>query len=428
MKNVLVFPAGSEIGMEINNALKYSTHFKVFGLTSADNHAEYVFSECLRISEFYNEPGFLDALNRIIADHDIDYLYPADDDVQLFLVENAEKVDAVLVSAGLRTTAVCRSKMKTYQAFAGENFIPQTYASAESVKEYPVFVKPDVGQGAEGALKISDRAELEFALREAPGRIICEYLCGEEYTVDCFTGRDGRLLDVKMRNRGRIRIGISVHSELLPLDPQAAHIAEILNASLEFIGAWFFQVKRNQEGQLRLLEAAPRIAGSMGLTRNTGTNYPLLTLFTFEGETVEMIRNQYRIAVDRAFVSRYKTDIQYDTIYVDFDDTVVMRGSVNAFLMMFLYQAKNDGKAIILLSRHRWDIEESLAQYCIDRRLFDDIRVLKPEEKKSMHITADHAVFIDDSFAERQDVSAVHGIPVFDCSEVEALVDWRVRA
>lgn len=426
MKNVLIFPAGSEIGLEIHNALKYSTHFKVFGLTSTENHSEYVFSDCLCISEFYGDPGFLETLNRLIARYGIDYIYPAGDGAQLYLMQNQERISATVVSAELATTELCRSKRKTYRLFEGENFIPITYGSPDEVREYPVFLKPDVGQGSEGALKAGSREELDFALREMPQRMICEYLPGEEYTVDCFTDRGGRLADVKMRNRKRIRTGISVHSELVPLDPEAERIAETLNGRLKFIGAWFFQVKRNAAGRLKLMEVSPRIAGTMGLTRNTGTNYPLLTLFTFSGQDVSFIRQHYPITVDRAFINRYRTDIQYDTVYLDFDDTLVVRNRLNTFMMMFLYQAKNNGKRIVLLSRHRKDIEESLRRCHVDRGLFDELYILRDGERKSDYVTEGRAVFIDDSFGERQEVSAVRGIPVFDCSEVEALVDWRM--
>lgn len=404
MKNVLVFPAGSEIGLEIHNALKYSTHFKIFGLTSADNHSEYVFSDCLRISEFYEDPGFLETLNRLIAHYGIDYIYPAGDGVQLYLMQNQKRISATIVSAELATTELCRSKRKTYQLFEGESFIPKTYSSPEEVWQYPIFLKPDVGQGSEGALKVDSRKELDFALWEMPQRIICEYLPGEEYTVDCFTDRGGRLADVKMRNRERVRTGISVHSEFLSLDPEAEHIAQALNSRLKFIGAWFFQVKRDAVGRLKLMEVSPRIAGTMGLTRNTGTNYPLLTLFTFLGQDVSFIRNHYQITVDRAFINRYQTDIQYSTVYLDFDDTLVVRNRVNTFMMMFLYQAKNAGKRIVLLSRHRKDIEESLRHYRVDRRLFDELHVLKDGERKSDYVTEKQAVFIDDSFGERHEV------------------------
>lgn len=426
MKNVLVFTAGSEIGLEIHNALKYSTHFRIFGLTSAENHSEYVFADCLRISEFYGDPGFLETLNKLIERYEIDYIYPAGDGVQLYLMQNQDRISAAVVSADLATTELCRFKRKTYRLFEGESFIPKTYDSPEEVREYPVFLKPDIGQGSQGVKIVNNRKELEFGLWEMPQRMICEYLPGEEYTVDCFTDCGGRLIDIKMRNRKRIRTGISVHSELLPLDPEAECIAQTLNSRLNFLGAWFFQVKRDADGRLKLMEVSPRIAGTMGLTRNTGTNYPLLTLFTFMGQDVSLIRNHYQITVDRAFINRYRTDIQYDTVYLDFDDTLVVRNRVNGFLMMFLYQAKDAGKRIVLLSRHRNDIDESLKRCHVDGGLFDEVHILGPSEKKSDYITETKSVFIDDSFGERQEVSAIRGIPVFDCSEVEALVDWRL--
>lgn len=40
--------------------------------------------------------------------------------------------------------------------------------------------------------------------------VICEYLRGEEYTVDCLTDRNGRLLFISPRSRERILAGISV--------------------------------------------------------------------------------------------------------------------------------------------------------------------------------------------------------------------------
>lgn len=426
MKNVLVFPAGSEIGLEINNALKYSTHFRVFGLTSVEHHCNYVFSDCFLMPEFYYHPGFIDKLNELVDRHEIDYIYPADDDVQLFLVRNQSLIHATVVSPDLFTTEICRAKSKTYQLFAGEDFIPEYYQTVDEITRYPVFLKPDVGQGSQGVCKANNAEEVQRALRDDPNRIICEYLPGEEYTVDCFTDITGSLVDAQLRNRKRIRMGISVCSENLPLPEDIRRIAQKINERLHFKGAWFFQIKRDSTGIPRLMEVAPRIAGTMGLTRNKGTNYPLLTLFTFEGNQVGLIRNRYQIQVDRAFISRYKTDILYDTVYVDFDDTLVVRGKVNTFLMMFLYQAKNEGHSVILLSRHRKDIDQSLRDYHIDRTLFDQILILKPEEKKSDYVTAAQAVFIDDSFAERLDVSRTAGIPVFDCSEVEALVDWRV--
>lgn len=425
-KKVMIFPSGSEIGLEINNALKYSTHFEVYGLTSVPNHSEFVYTNCITGIPYYNAPDFIEKLNKIIDEYGIDYIYPAYDDVQLYLVENSSLIHAVIVSADLFTTDICRSKTKTYDYFSSEDFIPSVYSSPEEIKIFPVFLKPDIGQGSQGAVAVNNPEELSFALSEDPCRIICEYLSGEEYTIDCFTGLGGNISCMKIRNRKRIRTGISVSSEILPLDDDVIRIGNIINSKLKFKGAWFFQLKKNSEGKYKLLEAAARIAGTMGITRNSGTNYPLMTLFNFEGIDVKAIENNFNIVVDRAFISRYKTDIQYDIIYLDFDDTLCLKGKVNTFLIMFLYQAKNKGKSIILLSRHSKDIYNSLKECRISEALFDDIIIIKDDRKKSSYIKEEKAIFIDDSFAERRDVNAVCRIPVFDCSEVECLTDWRI--
>lgn len=420
----MVFPSGSEIGLEINNALKYSTHFEVFGLTSVRNHSEYVYSNCIEGISYYNSDTFINEINSIISEYSIDYIYPAYDDVQLYLMQNKDRINAQIISADLFTTEICRSKMRTYKLFSEYCFVPKVF-EPEEVAEYPVFLKPDIGQGSSGVVKAKNKEQMLTALENNPGLIICEYLPGEEYTIDCFTGLDGTIKCMKMRNRKRIRTGISVCSEILESDKAIWEIANILNDKLNFKGAWFFQVKKDSNDNYKLLEAAPRIAGTMGITRNSGTNYPLMTLFLFEGIDVDVIHNNYHIEVDRAFISRYKIDIKYNTVFVDFDDTMYINNKVNSFLMMYLYQAKSNQKKIVLLSRHRKDIIESLSSFCICKELFDEIIILKENEKKSDYVTED-AIFIDDSFSERLDVSQKKNIPVFDCSEVEALIDWRI--
>jgi hypothetical protein len=42
--NVLIFPAGSEIGMEIFHSLKYNLHFNVFGASGKSDHAKYIYN------------------------------------------------------------------------------------------------------------------------------------------------------------------------------------------------------------------------------------------------------------------------------------------------------------------------------------------------------------------------------------------------
>lgn len=428
MYHVLIFPAGSEIGLEINNALKYSKFITVFGATSEDDHSRYVYENYISNLAYVGDKKLIEQLNEIIERYKIDFIYPAHDSAVLYFTEQEAELNAKVITSPLETVDVCRSKVKTYTYLKDQYFVPKTYQGPEEITEYPVFIKPAVGQGAQGAKKIESRRDLihELERGEKKELVICEYLPGEEYTIDCFTDRKGALRVSKIRDRRRIRNGISVCSGVLGIDEEVQEIASILNKRFQFNGAWFFQLKKNKRGEYRLLEISPRIPGTMGVSRNLGINFPLLTIYNHLGYDIDVLENTYSIEVDRALISRYRVDIDYNTVYVDLDDTLILKGQVNSFLMMYLYQLSNQDKKIILLTKHAKEPLETLKTYRISSELFQRIIHISQEEKKSDYIREKSAILIDDSYAERKEVLDRLGIPVFDLDEIEALYDWRM--
>ena len=425
-KNILIFPAGTEIAFEIYNALKRSKFVRLFGGTSVPCHAEFLFENCIEGIPYVTEDHFVDFLNDIIDQYHIDYIYPAHDSACLKLTQEQANLHAQVITSPIETVEICRSKTKTYEFLKGAPYLPTVYSGVGEVDTYPVFIKPAVGQGSVGARRVDTKEQLEQALTGKEEFAICEYLPGNEYTVDCFTDRHGKLRVAQLRQRERIRAGISVRSRLMPEDSAAREIAESINSRFVFQGAWFFQLKRNIAGEFRLMEISPRIPGTMAVSRNLGINFPLLTLYTVWGYDVDILNNNSNILLDRAFINRFQSDIRYQYVYVDFDDTIVIAGKVNVQMMQFLYQAQNQGKHICLLTRHAKNIYDSLNLFHIDKGLFHEIIVIPADERKSMYITKKDAIFIDDSFAERKDVHTVCGIPVFDLDMVESLLDWRI--
>ena len=423
-RKVLVFPAGTEIAFEIHHALRYSKFVRLYGATSVACHADLVFENCVEGLPYVDEPELIERLNQVIDELEIDYIYPAHDSAVLTLTREQERLHAPVVTSALETVEICRSKNLTYDYLRGAEYLPRFYACLDEIREYPVFIKPSVGQGSVGARRIDSRAALEEALADGVEYAICEYLPGQEFTVDCFTDRHGKLRYVGPRSRDRIRSGIAVRSHFLPEDQRINAIAEDLNRRFRFNGAWFFQLKENGQGQLRLMEVAPRIAGTMGATRNRGVNMPLLTLYNMWGFDVDIINNGNELLLDRAFISRFKAGIHYENVYVDFDDTLVLRGQVNPELMAFLYQARNQGKKLFLISKHVGDLDGELRRFCIHPGLFDQIIRLDQSESKLPYIQAD-SIFIDDSFAERRRIHQGCGVPVFDLDMIESLIDWR---
>ncbi|HDP36185.1 MAG TPA: ATP-grasp domain-containing protein [Candidatus Hydrogenedentes bacterium] len=422
---VLVFPCGTEIGLEIHRALCQSAHVALVGASSvSSNHGAHVFARYVEGVPYVADPSFASHLNRIVEQHAVDLIYPAHDDAVVTLARHESELGCAVIGSPLDTCALCRSKSATYARFTGALPTPRLYAPTDAAPTFPLFLKPDAGQGSHGARKISNHRMWEAALSEDPTLIAMEYLPGAEYTVDCFTDRHGVLRFIGPRERIRTMNGISVHTRNVPLDDDMRRFAETINAALVLRGAWFFQLKRGQRGALTLLEIAPRVSGGMGLYRNLGVNLPLLSVYDRLNIDLELCPLTHHVEMDRALTARFNAEVQYAHVYVDLDDTLLQEGKVNIMLIAFLHQCRNHNKQLHLLTRHRSDVADTLAKHGLSQ-LFDSVIHVKRDECKAACVSHTDAIFIDDSFSERRVVREKKGLPVFAPDAVELLMDWR---
>ena len=65
MINVLVFPCGSEIGLEIHNAIKYDKHINLYGLSSTSSHGRMVYKN------YIEGISFIHLQNEDVVRHEI---------------------------------------------------------------------------------------------------------------------------------------------------------------------------------------------------------------------------------------------------------------------------------------------------------------------------------------------------------------------
>lgn len=421
---VLVYPCGTEIGLEVYRSLCYSTHYEVWGGSCSYDHGRFVFDRHVDNLPFITDkstPEEISEFNAAIEKYNFDFVYPVMDGVITIFSKYRDLIRPVVVAPDYSATQVTRSKRYTYDVLKGIVKTPAIYSNVYAISSYPVFLKPDVGQGSRGVQLIKSPEQATTIHFRDKSNIVMEYLPGDEYTVDCLTGVDGELIYVRARGRRRIKGGISVNA-VFDDRPIFREWAEKINKAISQVGAWFFQVKENANNELVLLEVASRIAGTSAITRATGVNLPLLTLNIFSGVPVDgVIVNDYKIELDRALSNSYKLDLEYDTVYVDYDDTVIVDKLVNISMIAFLYQCVNEGKRVILLSRHIGDLRMELKKYRIDG-LFDEVHQLTRSDKKTTFIEPEKAIFIDDSYGERRDVYEAYHIPVFDTHTIECLV------
>lgn len=419
--NVLVIPGGTEIGLEINRALRDVKDIQLFSANSdVANHASFVFNRHFVVPD-YRHPDFVPSLNRVIEETKIDYVYPAHDDILTFLAGSDEIMAKAVVSPA-ETCNIARSKSATYAALAGVVPIPKRYMSYRDVTNYPVFGKPDASQGSYNVRRLYSDADVISYVEKAENGLILEFLPGEEFTVDCFSDRDAGLLHCLGRKRIRMRSGISVTTEREDR-PEFAKYAAAINGKLRFHGAWFFQLKEDADGALKLLEIAPRIAGAMAYDRVLGVNLPLLSIYEQERIPLRLTQLSADVYMDRALVNRYRHNVSYDDVFFDLDDTLIVNGHVNTAMMAFLFGCLNKGKKVVLLTKHAGDLTETLSKYRL-AGLFDRVVHLTRDQRKADHMNPG-SILIDDSFAERmQAVEA--GFAAFDNSMIELLMDDRV--
>jgi hypothetical protein len=207
-------------------------------------------------------------------------------------------------------------------------------------------------------------------------------------------------------------------------------MAKKINERMSFIGAWFFQVKRTQTGALALMEIAPRIAGAMFLYREQGVNFPLLSIYAHMGHPIQITSPRLQSVIGCKIYRNYfhiprLLDNPIVALYVDLDDTLLLPTlkRANPSIISLLYESNRLDIPVFLLTRHKGDVNETLDAACIHKSIFKEIiHVTNVDDTKKNHITNRPALFIDDSFSERNQC-AEDDIYVLDVDSYELARD-----
>src|SRR5579871_3914823 len=184
MVNVLVFPCGSEIGLEIQRAFVGIKDVKLIGASSVPDHGRFVFEHYHEGLPAVDDAAFLTELAVLVKKKRIDFIFPAHDSVVLKLAEQQSAVGCQVIGSLAATCRIARSKRQTYRHFQSQLRTPEVFndmpMSAIPESRFPLFLKPDVGQGSKGTFLARNRDDLAFYIRKGPSLLILEYLPGDE--------------------------------------------------------------------------------------------------------------------------------------------------------------------------------------------------------------------------------------------------------
>lgn len=222
---VLVVPGTTEIAHEITRSLRGVRDIALYGAgTDLAAAAVMPYVNYDRLSDL-SSPVWLEELKVLIAAHDIEYLFLAHDQWIFELREFNTVGDATVISTNSSTIEICRSKSATYAALAGLVRTPTVFDRIPPAADFPLFFKPDAGQGSVGARVVSEHDDLlDFANDDGTihdGWNLSELLPGDEVTVDCFSDNDSNVLYLSARTRDNYGGGLALR--LVRRKPEFRH-------------------------------------------------------------------------------------------------------------------------------------------------------------------------------------------------------------
>jgi hypothetical protein len=407
--NLLIVPGTTQVAYEVLRSLSHAKDIRVFGAgydlgkSKTNIYTSYDYLPQINLNSF-------EEITSVISRKEIDLVYFAHDEWLYFFRSYSKIGNAQILSNHEASLEIVSFKSLTYSKFSPFMEVPITYRKMEDIDNFPVFLKPDRGQGSNGARIIKSANELEFCLvndQFSKEWIVCEYLPGPEYTIDCFSDLDSNLIFISQRERCAVMGGKAVETKVVEISKQFYGWARKISKVLSLKGAWFFQAKIAENNRPKLLEIGLRIAGASGINRLKGVNLSLLNyyLYTEKNSKVMVISQSNTPRLDRG---KFDLGFKFEEIFVDLDDTLVVNGARNQILVDFLVQKYNECKKIRLITRRSTEIDRILDIAGIKEILEEVIQVPDNHAKSAYIPYGTRFLFIDDSFRERKDVKCVH--------------------
>jgi carbamoyl-phosphate synthase large subunit len=246
-----------------------------------------------------NDPEFWPLVDELIEELEISAILPVRDaELALWAKRHEEgSLAAKVLTSPAATLTTCFDKWELIDVArsAGVESPKTVLAVPDELSDesfsLPVVLKPRRGAGARGVRVVESVVLLEAELVDRADRgeesLVQECVHGEEYTVDAYVDRKGKLAAAVVRRRVSVRAGQSDVGETIK-DPELVALTLALTENLPFRGAINLQFIRGFEGNggstPLLIDVNPRFSGGIAITRAAGVDLAEYTVREMFGE------------------------------------------------------------------------------------------------------------------------------------------------
>jgi carbamoyl-phosphate synthase large subunit len=241
----------------------------------------------------FHEPGYVEALEALCAEHDVGAVLPLTDlDIELL----AQASEQARLPALVPSVAVARATFDKYEAhlLLQRHGLPSPATvlpddGLESL-DYPVVVKPRRGSGARSIHRADDHGQAAFFVdyvREPT--MVQREMHGPELSIDCLGDRGGRCLNAIPRTMLESRGGESIKGQVVR-DEELIELGRRTMEALAVAGPATIQVFRDPELGVAITDVNTRFGGAFPApvyAARPGRSYPELIVRMAAGEAVE---------------------------------------------------------------------------------------------------------------------------------------------
>lgn len=240
---------------------------------------------------------------------------------------------------------------------------------------------------------------------------------GTELVLDCYSNKQHDLIFVGARQRMSDPAQPEAIWQSTPLMPDQKALAAKHAKQHSLTGAWSFQPAINGTAG----GITPYFTPEMGLYRALGVNFLLLMLHEARGNKIKALP----VTACAKWSEKTKSVsvvLEYENVFLDLDDTLIIQGSINDTAIAFVYHCQAKKIPVYLVTRHYRDPAITLCEFGIAENLFEDIIWIQDGKPKSSFMkNKQMPLFIDDAFSERLAVSSQTDIPCLPPEAIEAL-------
>lgn len=279
--NVLVPGAGGPAGINTIKSLRLSL-FKG-NIVSTDSNslsAGFFLSDFYYVIPPYDDKFFVEKLLKIIKEQNIKVLMPSSGfDIYGYSLNYDLIVEygAIPIVSRRKVLEICRDKLLSYKFLSNKFPFAFTCEYHEKIDTFPLIAKPRFGKGSNNIIKIENKLDLKYVLGKFKNMIFQEYLPGTEYTVDVLSDLTEKPIMAIPRIRIDTKAGISVKGKI-KRDLMIENLCKKTAETLGIKGPCCIQLKKSENGELKIIEINPRFGGGTIFTTLAGANFPAMLL------------------------------------------------------------------------------------------------------------------------------------------------------